>query len=198
MTQQVYVFDFDGTLTRRDTLLAFICHARGAAALLWGLLRHGWMLVRMKLGHYPNGRAKERLFAYFFRGMPLEAFDDCCRHFCLQGTHLLRPQGMATLRQAVGQGARVYVVSASIDRWVAPFFQSVAGVTVVGTQVEVQDGRLTGRFATPNCYGGEKVRRLQAVLPLPRTDCHIIAYGDSRGDNELFAYADETHYKPFR
>lgn len=68
---------------------------------------------------------------------------------------------------------------------------------VIGTQVEVRNGRLTGRFLTKNCYGQEKVNRILDYLP-DRKTYRLIAYGDSRGDQELLAFADEAHYKPFR
>ena len=91
--------------------------------------------------------------------------------------------------------SQIYVVSASIDNWVQPFLPDVK---VAGTQVEVLNGRLTGRFTTPNCYGQEKVNRIQKLLTCPRTELHIIAFGDSRGDREMLNYADEAYYKPFR
>ena len=68
---------------------------------------------------------------------------------------------------------------------------------VLGTQVEVSDGRLTGRFLSRNCYGQEKVNRILACYP-DRESYHLIAYGDSRGDEQLLAFADEAHFKPFR
>jgi len=89
----------------------------------------------------------------------------------------------------------VMIVSASIDNWVAPFFQNVL---VLGTQIDVRNGRLTGKFLTPNCYGAEKVNRVKAVLKQPREHYYIVAFGDSRGDKELLTYADEAHFKPFR
>jgi phosphoserine phosphatase len=77
---------------------------------------------------------------------------------------------------------------------VQPFFPDVK---VVGTQIEVKDGRLTGRFLTKNCYGQEKVNRLLSLYP-HRQDYCLVAYGDSRGDKELLSFADESHFKPFR
>ena len=93
------------------------------------------------------------------------------------------------------------VVSASIDNWVAPFFcheENGHHLSIVGTRIEVVDGKVTGRFLTANCYGPEKVRRVQALLSRARDHYHITAYGDSRGDKEMLQYADERHYKPFR
>ena len=192
--KQVVAFDFDGTLTTRDTLLAFIRYAKGTRVFLWGFLRHAHLLVLMKLGLYPNWKAKQRVFSYFFGGMSLDVFDALCEQFAADNHHLLRPEGIKAVQQAQADGADVLIVSASIDNWVQPFFPSVK---VVGTQIEVANGRLTGRFLTPNCYGEEKVRRILALYP-DRHEYHLTAYGDSRGDKQLLAFADEAHYKPFR
>lgn len=192
--RKVYAMDFDGTLTTRDTLLAFIRYAKGTTAFWQGFFLHVPWLVLMKLGLYPNWKTKQRVFAWFFEGMAIEAFDTLCRAFAKDNRHLLRPLGMEAIEKARSEGAEVMVVSASIDNWVQPFFPDVK---VIGTQVEVRDGRLTGRFLTKNCYGQEKVKRILEYLP-DRKAYQLIAYGDSRGDKELLAFADEAHYKPFR
>ena len=187
--KQLFAFDFDGTLTTRDTLIAFIRYTCGTPRFLFGFLLHAPLLVLMKLRLYSNGKAKQRLFSWFFRGMPIETFDALCQSFALSHRHLLRPETVRLLQQALSEGSEVLVVSASIDNWVQPFFPSV---TVLGTQIEVIDGRLTGRFLTPNCYGQEKVRRILALHP-DRSAYRLTAYGDSRGDRELLAFADEAH-----
>ena len=106
----------------------------------------------------------------------------------------------------------VFIVSASIDNWVRPFFdiRNLKGVQVLGTQIEVEDGKLTGRFKSNNCYGAEKVCRITEALSASRTAdtgdrtfpdrslYEIEAYGDSRGDKEMLAFADKGHFKPFR
>lgn len=192
--RKIVAFDFDGTLTTKDTLLAFVRYAKGKRAFWWGFLCHAHLLVLMKLGLYPNWRAKQRVFSYFFKGMEIEVFDRLCQQFAASSCWLLRPEGVRAVEQAGASGAEVLVVSASIDNWVQPFFPEVK---VIGTQIEVADSRLTGRFLTPNCYGQEKVNRILALYP-DRQTYHLTAYGDSRGDRELLAFADEAHYKPFR
>ena len=192
--RKVYAFDFDGTLTTRDTLLEFIRFACGTKAFALGFLRHAHLLVLMKLRLYPNWKAKQRIFSYFFKGIDLKAFNSLCQHFAYDNRHLLRPEGIQTLQQAKAEGAEVLIVSASIDNWVQPFFPDA---NVLGTKIEVVNGSLTGRFLTKNCYGQEKVNRILALYP-DRNTYHLIAYGDSRGDKELLSFADEPHFKPFR
>jgi len=193
--KKIYAFDFDGTLTTRDSFLEFIRYVCGNWAFCKGILRYSPLLVLMKLGLYPNWKAKQKVFAYFFKGMPLKDFAQQGRLFALDRQHLLRPQGVDMVKQAQAEDAEVLIVSASIDNWVKPFFKD--DVIVLGTQVEVSEGRLTGRFLTRNCYGREKVNRILECHP-DRSEYVLIAFGDSRGDKELLAFADEAHYKPFR
>ena len=192
--KKIYAFDFDGTLTTKDTLLEFIRFAKGTLAFGLGFLRYTHLLVLMKLGVYPNWKAKQKVFAHFFKGMSIDDFDALCQEFAASSKHLLRPKGIEAINKAQSEGSEVLIVSASIDNWVQPFF---ANVKVLGTQIEVVDGKLTGRFLTKNCYGQEKVNRILTLHP-NRQDYHLTAFGDSKGDKELLAWADESYFKPFR
>lgn len=194
----IAAFDFDGTLTRRDTLIAFIRFACGNARFLTGVLRCLPFLLAYKCRIYPNWKAKQRLFGHFFRGMKVSEFDNLCLNFCrTQAGGLLHPDAVRRVEEHLRQGHETVIISASIDNWVLPFARLLGIEHVLGTQIEVSpDGCLTGRFATPNCYGREKVRRLRILFPC-RNDYRLIAYGDSRGDRELLAYADESYYKVF-
>lgn len=201
MKKKIYCFDFDGTLTTSDTLLEFIKYAKGTSRFLMVFLKYSPLLVLMKLHLYPNWKAKQQIFAHLFAGMRIEKFDALCRGFAEESQHLLRPKGITLIHEALVAGAQVFIVSASIDNWVRPFFdiRNLKGVQVLGTQIEVEDGKLTGNFKSNNCYGKEKVHRIaEALKPFERSEYEIEAFGDSRGDKEMLAFADKGHFKPFR
>ena len=192
--KKIYAFDFDGTLTTKDTLIEFIRYAKGSMALGLGFMRYAHLLVLMKIGLYPNYKTKQKVFAHFFKDTTLDDFNALCKAFAASSSHLLRPNAIEAINHAIKEGSEVLIVSASIDNWVQPFFPQEK---VVGTQIEVIDGKLTGRFLSKNCYGQEKVNRILSLYP-NRQDYHLTAYGDSRGDKEMLAFADESHFKPFR
>ena len=201
MKKKIYCFDFDGTLTTSDTLLEFIKYAKGRGRFLMVFLMYSPLLVLMKLHLYPNSKAKQQIFAHLFAGMRIEKFDAHCHGFAEENQHLLRPKGITLMHEALVAGAQVFIVSASIDNWVRPFFdiRNLKGVQVLGTQIEVEDGKLTGRFKSNNCYGKEKVHRIaEALKSFERSEYEIEAFGDSRGDKEMLAFADKGHFKPFR
>ena len=202
MRKKVYLFDFDGTITSADTLLCFIRYACGTWNFLLGFFIHSPWLILMKLHLYPNYLAKQRVFAWFFKGMKIEEFNDLCHRFAEDNRSLIRPKALNMLKRLFRDGTDILIVSASVDNWVLPFFEDYAAdslsyFSVVGTKVEVRGGRLTGRFLTYNCYGAEKVRRIMRIYPNAE-EYEFIAFGDSRGDREMLAFADESYYKPFR
>lgn len=199
--RKIFAFDFDGTVTNRDTLLEFIKYAKGGAALYATLLMYLPMLILMRLRLYSNHTVKEKAFTRLFRNMEATRFDSLCRRFAEDCRHLLRQQAVEYISGVANEhDTAVVIISASIENWVKPFFSDIpqtAAVIVAGTRPEVIDGVLTGRFLTANCYGREKVNRLLELFP-DRSGYHLTAFGDSRGDRELLAFADEAHYKPFR
>ena len=211
--EKIYCFDFDGTLTTKDTLLEFIKFAKGKTHFLLGFLLYSPILVLMKLHLFPNWKAKQLIFKHYFGGMTIKDFDELCVNFAMKNLYLLRFPGIARIQEAQRKHERVLIVSASIDNWVRPFFafQNLSNIEILGTQIEVIAGKVTGRFKTNNCYGEEKVHRICEALTLTiengkgastlsfdRTRYDIEAFGDSRGDKEMLAFADESHYKPFR
>ena len=197
--KKVYAFDFDGTLTTRDTLIEFIRFAKGNVSFIVGFLLFSPILVLMKLGCYPNWKAKQKVFSYFFKGMSIREFEEKCKNFAECRAELIRLKGLKTVDKAVDENAKVVIVSASIENWVRAFFRQFGldMVIISGTKIEVKNAVVTGQFIGNNCYGPEKVRRIQELFP-DRKQYKLIAFGDSKGDRELLAYADESHYKPFR
>ncbi len=192
--KNIAVFDFDGTLTTRDTLLMFIRFVVGTRRFFMGMLLFSPLMILMKLKLYDNSKCKEHVFSWFFKGMRHEAFVEYGRRFAGKVRCVARQDTTKALAQHRTNGDTIYIISASIREWVAPYCESLGVTAVLSTEAEVDDnGCLTGRFSTPNCYGAEKVRRLLTIEP-DRDSYHLTAYGDSSGDAEMFALADE-HYK---
>lgn len=196
--KKIYAFDFDGTLTKRDSLIAFLIFAKGWKELIKCFALHLHLLILMKIGLADSGKVKERIFSYYFKGMPETMFDELCERFVSKHQHLLREKGIRKVREAIAEpDSTVMIVSASINNWVAPFFKDMPQIEIFCTRIETVNGALTGRFLSANCRKQEKVRRILALHP-DRKAYYLVAYGDSNGDIEMLNFADEGYYKPFR
>lgn len=188
-------FDFDGTLTTRDTLIGFIRYVNGTGGLVSALIRSIPAIIRWKLGHTDSGMAKERLFGAAFGGMDADDFRNAGRAYSSEIEQIERTSTVSAMCEALGRGDTTAIVSASIDDWIRPWAEAKGVRYVLATEAEIgADGRLTGKFATPNCLGAEKVRRVLAQFPELSADlcadCEVTAWGDSDGDDELLAFAD--------
>jgi phosphatidylglycerophosphatase C len=192
----VAAFDFDGTLTRRETLLPFLLYTLGAAAVARHALALSPTLAGYGLGLINNGIAKERVFVQCFAGMEMKALQQQGERFAaLVLPELLRDTAMRRLEWHKQQGHRCVAISASLELYVRPWAQKAGFDDVIATQLEtLPDGRISGRLAGANCYGAEKVRRLQALLGTAG-GYTLYAYGDSRGDKELLARADYAYFR---
>lgn len=188
--KKVAVFDFDGTLTTKDTLLEFIKFTHGEVAFWGGLSLFIPMIALMKLHLMPNWKVKEMVFSWFYKDMEYAKFIKLGEKFADYVETICKDSTIKQLKGLQAQGTNVYVVSASIDDWVRPFCKRLGVKDVIGTIVEVKHGKLTGRFLSKNCYGQEKVNRLLEVEP-NRNDYYLYAFGDSRGDKEMLEFADK-------
>ena len=95
------------------------------------------------------------------------------------------------LKHHIEEGHQVYIVSASPSEWISPWAKKTGVKEVIGTRLEYSEEKLTGNFASPNCYGPEKVKRFLEVEP-HRDDYELISYGDSRGDREMFELSNRS------
>jgi len=190
--------DFDGTVIKGDSFFRFLWHAYGP----WGrFLRFGKALLplmRYRLGGWDAHRAKEAIFGIFFGGWSRARFEAYCQWFAASVLpRMERPAAVKALAAHLERGDEVWLVSASPEPYLRAWAEP-KGIRVMATAVAYDaNGRLTGRFASANCRGNEKVRRIQARLDLSRYS-DITAYGDSLEDRPMLALAHHAYYRPFR
>lgn len=193
--RKIAAFDFDGTITTKDTLFDFIIFYWGKPKLILGLLWLFPILLLFKLGFIPNYKAKQKLFSYFFKGVNVDEFNSVCLKYAGRVDEILRKETVNQLQWHKKEGHEVIIISASMENWISPWALSNNIKTVLATQIETHNDILTGCFSSKNCYGQEKVNRLREKYP-DREDYILYAYGDSNGDKELLAYSDyPTLYK---
>ncbi|WP_447920799.1 HAD-IB family hydrolase [Achromobacter aegrifaciens] len=188
----VAAFDFDGTLTYRDTLIPFLARV-SFFKLLLGLALVSPALARLMSGKAGNDHgmacregAKQRLCRVVLRGR--QRADLTALAVRWTPGIALRPDMLARLRTHQESGHRVVIVSASPDVYLDEVARRL-GVELICTGLETSEGRLTGRFSTANCWGPEKVARLVSRFG-PVSDYELHAYGDSSGDAWLLQAAD--------
>jgi phosphatidylglycerophosphatase C len=189
-------FDFDGTLTSRDSFIAFLRWRFGAAGYAAGALSLAPAAGRYVLDR-DRGRLKAAATRRFLAGMPRAELEAWAQTFASErGRALLRPDAVRAWRRWQERGARLVIVTASPETLVAPIARGLGADLLIGTRLAFDSaGRVTGGFDGANCRGPEKVRRLQAAFG---EDVRLeAAYGDTDGDREMLALAEEQGMKVF-
>lgn len=185
-------FDFDGTITKRDTFIEFAKFSLGRGRLFAAILKNSHYLAMWKLGIVSNSKAKQRLFSSLYKGKGYEWLKGCGIRFGKVIDRNLNRDVADKLRQHIKDGHKVAIVSASIPEWIYPWASENGVEIVIGTQIEVnEDGMITGKFLTDNCYGQEKVNRIREMFP-DIDDYETWGYGDSSGDSHMLEMVNHS------
>lgn len=197
MIKKIAVFDFDGTITKHDTLFGFIAFTKGYIKFACGIFIHLPLLFLYKFGLISNEIAKEKIFSYFFKGMSYDTFKKFGVEYIHKIEKDIRISALEKIQAFQNDKIPVYIVSASIKDWIEPWAASRGFEKVIATEIEISNQNIiTGKFKGRNCYGIEKVNRLRNEI-INRDNLYIIAYGDSKGDNELLNFSDESYLNAF-
>jgi HAD superfamily hydrolase (TIGR01490 family) len=196
--QRIAVFDFDGTLTMRDSFLAFLSWRRSKLRFFVDYVLMFPLLLLYVARLVPNSTHKMALFRRRFAGVSVARYRELGAEFARwKLPSLLRQEALTTLRQHHVLGHRVLIITASFPEWIAPWALQEGVDEVIASKAEVREGYLTGDMDGFNCYGSEKARRLLASLP-ERDSYELFCYGDSLGgDREILAIADHPFYRRF-
>ena len=196
MTQNLALFDFDGTITSTDTFIKFIQFAKGSAKLFVGFALLTPYLILMKLKVYPNWKAKEKVMSFFFGGMSVSEFNRLGASFAKNEIpKYVKDSAMERLKFHKTNGDKIIIVSASFENWISDWAKDHCDL-LLATRVEVSKDKLTGKIMGANCYGMEKVNRLKEVVDIGEF-ATIHAYGDSRGDKEMLDLATYANFRNF-
>lgn len=191
---EIAFFDFDGTITRGDSFKLFIKFIFKEAFFL-KVLQNIHYLIAYKLKLLDNGRAKEKFFYSCFKDMDETYFNKKCEDFLKELIPFCKESALKELQKHKENGVKVVLVSASFESYLSPLCKYL-DIDLIGTQIEIEDSKITGNFSSKNCYGIEKVNRIKEKYDI-KNFTKIYAYGDTRGDKEMLELATISHYRYF-
>jgi phosphatidylglycerophosphatase C len=190
----VALFDLDGTLTHRDTLVPFLA---GYVARHPARLARLWRLAPAVLGYALGGRdrglLKSRAIRAVMAGESRTLIEAWAERFVaeLRPRGAFRASGLAVLEAHRSAGNRLVLLSASPDLYVPLIGRLLGFERTVCTEIRWDGDRLDGALRTPNRRGAEKVRCLEQLRE-DYAHAAVTAYGNSSSDIPHLALAERA------
>lgn len=194
--KQLFLYDFDGTITNRDTLFDFLKFSTAKGKYYSGLLIFSPLFVLARLGIIGKDLVKQRFISFFLKGKSKVELSNLStaylQHVLDKG--ILRRSALSSINENKKRGA-IYIVSASLDIWLKAISEHLE-VGLICTNANFENDVFDGKFSTPNCNNDEKPKRVAGELQLD-TYGQISYFGDSKGDFAMKAIVTNFHYRIF-
>lgn len=191
MKQTYAFFDFDGTLTKRDTLTGFTKFLMGNK-YWYTFLMFLPVFIIYKLNIINQDRAKKLYLSFFLkRYTENELISEGERYSNEVIDELINPSVLNRLYWHKENNHSVYIITASLKYWIEPWCKK-NNINLICTNIEISKGSITGKLVGKNCFGEEKVNQIQKIIKSAQLTS-IFAYGDSIGDYPMLTLADHSY-----
>jgi len=183
-TPSVALFDLDGTLTWRDTLLPFLAgYALRHPVRLLRLWRLPPALIGFLVRDRDRGRLKSTLIRAVMGGDRRDLIEAWAESFVLElePRRRFRSGALTTLEAHRAAGDHLVLLSASPYLYVPRIGRLLGFERTLCTELQWRGDRLDGALKTPNRRGEEKLRCLESLRG-QYPGAPIVAYGNSASD----------------
>jgi phosphatidylglycerophosphatase C len=144
------LFDFDGTITFRDSFQPFLLYAATPSRKLFGTIALLPLLIGYKLGFVSATKTRQAVAGFAFRGLPLVDIERLGGAYARDVIPVtLRTKALDRIRWHKAQGDRVLIVSAALCVYLRAWCREME-LEVICTEFETSDGMITGRYRMTN------------------------------------------------
>jgi HAD superfamily hydrolase (TIGR01490 family) len=187
------IFDLDKTITRQGTWSRFIRYATGGSFGFWAKLPlNGWQALKYKAGFADRASVKVCSIALYFEGQEKAALQEKADAFVAKDIASgLRKEARAVIEAHRAAGDRLIIASAAVDLICNAMARELGFDGVICTRLSWgEDNRLRSALEGENCYGVEKLRRVEAFFDGKRPPGPVVFYSDHHTDLPCLKWAD--------
>lgn len=193
--KKLYCFDFDGTLTYKDTMFLYL-KFYDSSKFRMQFLKHIPLFVLLKLKLADTEKVKKSFIGSILKGQNEAKIKEKSKQFFEANyPRIVRENALDFIKNIDQETTESLLVTASLDIWAQPFAEAFK-MKLVSTKAEFKNGVFTGNFIGKNCNKQEKLERIKKEIAEGKFD-KIIAFGDTSGDHPMLNWADEGHYQFF-
>jgi HAD superfamily phosphoserine phosphatase-like hydrolase len=189
-------YDFDKTITLKDTLIDFVIYSLGINLFLRNMVIVLPYMFLAKFGMISRSKLKLIFLNIYFKTINYDTFLKLSFDYSNRIDDIINCNAMNSIQSHLENGTEVIIVSASCEEWIKPWAKKNGINKVISTKLRYDKSLKKYFYENPNCNGIEKLNRIKAEYP-ELNNYEIYAYGDSRGDKNMLSIATYKFYKSF-
>ncbi|MBJ7427801.1 MAG: HAD-IB family phosphatase [Bacteroidia bacterium] len=187
----VAFFDFDGTISFKDSFLEFIKYSKGKEQLILCVIINAPFVLLYYIHCYSNHKLKERFFSYFFKNCSEVELTEKGNLFSQnQLPKICYPSALLLIQWHKEQNHDIYILTASSSIWLNNWCKT-NHLKLIATEFETMNGVYTGKIVGKNCHGQEKENRIKDLF-LSYNWNESYGYGNEKSDR---FYLNKMRYK---
>lgn len=193
--KKLYCFDFDGTLTKEDTMFLFLKFYNPTKYYVV-FAKHIPLFLFLKLGLLDAEKVKRSFISGILKGEKRQKIEEKSQKFFTESyPEIFRENALDFIAKIDHSKTKSLIVTASLDIWTKPFAEQFQ-MELVATKAHFENDVFTGKFVGKNCNGEEKVNRIKQEISDEHFD-KTIAFGDTKNDQPMLHWANESHFRFF-
>ncbi len=190
---RLYLFDFDGTISKSDSMFDFLKTIHGLPYFYFLLFKAVPIFVCYKLKIINKDKFKDSFLMIFLSKFSFSKLEIISNDFSFLYEKKLKSSAIKYINNLKkDKNNEIIIVTASLDIWIKPIAEKL-GIKFISTKASFNNNLYNG-IKGKNCWGKEKVNRIKLAYNLKKYN-EIHAFGDSEGDFEMLNIAN---YKNFR
>ncbi|MBN1501051.1 MAG: HAD-IB family hydrolase [Spirochaetes bacterium] len=183
------LFDFDGTITYKDSYTGFIKFSVKWKRLIAGLILLMPVIIGYKLKLLSSAKTRQIITYFSFHGCSHSEINELGLKYSGEIIPLfIRNIAIEKIQWHKQQGDKIVIVSASINIYLKHWCEK-HGLDLICSELEIKENKLTGNYINGDCSGKKKSERILEKYDLQIFN-KIYAYGDTIEDKEMFDLAD--------
>jgi phosphatidylglycerophosphatase C len=188
------LYDFDGTITSKDTSILLMLELLKLRP--WRFIRLILFLFKMFIANNSTSKQRHKNVAigYLIKNLNDIHLNKAMLRFKNKVKFLYRPSVLATIDEAIQDDCTVLIVTASPSFAISACMSDLP-VIVLGTEFEKKVNIYTGLLKSENCYGQEKVNRINEWATLNNIPLKVeSAWGDHFSDFDMLSLSAKRYW----
>lgn len=191
---KLFLYDFDGTLIKEDSMFYFILFINTKKNFCFNLLKTIPSFILYFFQIINKDKLKENFLKAFFNKKTKKELEFYAKKFAKNIVNNIQPSVSDQLKSYPNSSIHC-IVTASLDIWMEPI-SNLLNVELISTKSKFDMSDHFIGIDGNNCNNFEKVVRIKEKFDLDKFN-QISSYGNSKGDIAMIDLADNKYWNYF-